>query len=94
MPRMAAMWHCAVLDGFIEPLFESVDRSFKGATTLCQDLTVFNVTPDCVTVRQAVTDPAQQAVIGPSTTEPRMEEPFPAPEWFADARLDWQSRLR
>jgi ribonuclease Z len=92
-PKMAAMWHCHVVDGYIDAVFEGVRTAYSGAATLCQDLTVFNVTPGAVVTRQAKIDPVQQAVIGPSTTERSLAEPLPIPTWWADAAIDWQSKL-
>ena len=40
-PRMAAMWHTAVVDRYIEDFFESLRTTYSGPATLCQDLTVF-----------------------------------------------------
>ena len=92
-PKMAAMWHCHVVDGYIDAVFEGVRTSYSGAATLCQDLTVFNVTPGAVLTRQAKIDPVQQAVIGPSTTERSLDQALPIPTWWADAAIDWQSKL-
>jgi ribonuclease Z len=90
-PKMAAMWHCHVIDGYVDAVFEGVQEKYGGAATLCQDLTVFNVTAAAVTARQADVNPVQQAVIGPSDTERVLAEPFPSPAWWADAAIDWQS---
>jgi ribonuclease Z len=92
-PKMAAMWHCHVIDGYIDPVFEGVGVKYSGPATLCQDLTVFNVTPEAVTARQAKIDPTQQAVIGPSSTDRSLADPLPIPTWWADAAIDWQSTL-
>ena len=92
-PRMAGMWHCLVMDGYIDPVFDDVARSFTGSATLCQDLTVFNVTPSSIVARQARIDPVQQAIRGPSHTEPQLETPVPPPEWWQDAHFDWRARL-
>lgn len=91
-PRMAAMWHCHVIDGFIEPVFEGVAGTYSGPATLCQDLTVFNVTAGAVTARQARVDPVAAAVQGPSETERTVGTPHPSPAWWKDAAIDWQSR--
>ncbi len=93
-PRMAAMWHCHVVDGYIDSVFDGVRVAYSGPATLCQDLTVFNVTPGAVIARQAVVDPVQQAVIGPSDTERTLDNPLPSPTWWADAAIDWQSKLQ
>jgi ribonuclease Z len=92
-PKMAAMWHCHVIDGYIDPVFDGVRTMYSGPATLCQDLTVFNVTPGAVIARQARIDPVQQAVIGPSRTDRTLGEPLPVPTWWADAAIDWQSKL-
>ena len=92
-PRMAAMWHCHVVDGYIEEVFESMRTTYAGAATLCQDLTVFNVTPDAVVARQAEVSPVQQATIGTSATERTLAHIHPSPEWWKDAAIDWQSMI-
>ena len=92
-PKMAAMWHCHVIDGFIDPVFAGVRRTYSGAVTLCQDLTVFNVTPDAVIARQAEVNLAQSAVIGSSETDRVLAECLPSPTWWADAAIDWQAKL-
>ncbi len=92
-PRMAGMWHCHVIDGFIDPVFEGQARTHSGPATLCQDLTVFNVTVDSIITRQAQVNPVQQAVVGPSKTEWVMDEPHADPAWWAEASIDWQSML-
>jgi len=92
-PKMAAMWHCHVVDGYIDAVFESVADTYSGPVTLCQDLTVFNVTPKAVQARQAEIDPVQPTVIGPSDTERMLAEPHPSPAWWADAAIDWQAKL-
>jgi ribonuclease Z len=93
-PRMAAMWHCHVVDGYIDSVFDGVRVAYSGPATLCQDLTVFNVTPGAVIARQAAVDPVQQAVIGPSDTERTVGKPLPSPTWWPDAVIDWQSKLQ
>jgi len=93
-PRMAAMWHCHVVEGYIDPVFEGVRAGYFGPVTLCQDLTVFNVTPGAVVTRQAAISLVQQATIGPSENEYTVDgEPHPNPGWWADATIDWQSML-
>jgi ribonuclease Z len=93
-PRMAAMWHCHVVEGYIDPVFEGVRAGYSGPVTLCQDLTVFNVTPGAVVTRQAAISLVQQATIGPSDNEYALDgDPHPNPVWWADAAIDWQSML-
>ena len=93
-PRMAAMWHCHVVDGYIDKVFEGVQSTYSGAVTLCQDLTVFNVTADAVVARQAEVNLVQQATIGPSDTKRAVEKQLnPSPAWWADAAIDWHSMV-
>ena len=93
-PRMAAMWHCHVIDGYIDPVFEGVANTYSGAATLCQDLTVFNVTEGAVVARQAQVNLVAGVTIGPSDTEPSLDgAPHPPAEWWADAAIDWQAKL-
>ena len=92
-PKMAAMWHTHVVDGYVDGAFESLRSTYSGPATLCQDLTVFNVTADAIVARQATVDLAQQAVIGPSNTERTYAERHPSPTWWPDAAIDWQSKL-
>lgn len=92
-PKMAAMWHTHVVDGYIDDVFESLRSTYSGPATLCQDLTVFNVTPGAVTARQAKVDLAQQAVMGQSDTARSYGEPLPSPTWWSNAAIDWQSTL-
>ena len=90
-PRMAAMWHCQVVEGYIEPVFDDVAVSLGGPTTLCQDLTVFNVTAAAIGARQAIVDPVAPAVSGPSDTPRSVDSPLVPPAWWRDAAIDWQA---
>ena len=47
-PRMGALWHLDVTPG-VDAVFEEISASYRGAVTVTQDLTVFNVTHDAVT---------------------------------------------
>jgi hypothetical protein len=92
-PRMAAMWHCHVVEGHIEELFESLRTAYSGPATLCQDLTAFNVTPRAVEARQIKIHPAQGQVIGASDTPRGLDVPHDPPAWWAGAAIDWQSAI-
>ncbi|MGI9666829.1 MAG: guanitoxin biosynthesis MBL fold metallo-hydrolase GntH [Acidimicrobiia bacterium] len=93
-PKMAAMWHAHVVDGYIDPIFETLRTSYSGPATLCQDLTVFNVTPGAVEARQAKVNPVQQATVGESKNEYHLDEPLPSPDWWPEAEIDWEAELR
>ena len=68
--------------------------AYSGPVTLCQDLTVFNVTPGAVVTRQAAISLVQQATIGPSDNEYTLDgDPHPNPDQWEDAAIDWQSML-
>jgi len=92
-PKMAAMWHTHVVDGYIDDVFTSMRTTYSGPATLCQDLPVFNVPPAAVTARQAQIDWAQQAVVGPSETARSYTDPLPSPTWWPGALIDWESQL-
>lgn len=93
-PRMAAMWHCHVVDGYIEPVFDDLRRSYSGPATLCQDLTVFNVTAEAVTARQTQVDWVAGAEIGPSDTDRQItSEPHPQPGWWDNVAIDWRAAI-
>jgi hypothetical protein len=92
-PRMAAVWHCHVVDGYLDPVFDGVRSTYSGPATLCQDLTVFNITPKAVIARQAQVSAVEPAVVGPSETERVVGKPPDPPAWWADASIDWQKKL-
>jgi ribonuclease Z len=86
-PRMGALWHLDVTPG-VDTVFDEISASYRGAVTVTQDLTVFNVTKDAVTARQAKVNDAAPPVHGPSQTSPGLD-PRPAPPaWWTDALLD------
>ena len=86
-PRMGALWHLDVTPG-VDMVFEELGAHYDGAVTVTQDLTVFNVTEDAVTARQAVVNDAAPPVHGPSKTTPELDPPTPPPTWWSDALLD------
>lgn len=86
-PRMAALWHMDVSPG-VDGVFAEIGEHYDGAVAVCQDLTVFNVTPEAVLVRQAQVNDAPQPVHGPSSTHPVIEPAPEPPGWWADALLD------
>jgi ribonuclease Z len=59
-----------------------------GAVTATQDLTVFNVTKDAITARQAKVNDAPPPVHGPSQTSPALEPQPAPPAWWTGALLD------
>jgi hypothetical protein len=90
---MAALWRTPVVDRYVEDVFESLRTTYSGSATLCQDLTVFNVTPAAAIARQATVDWTKQAVVGKSATARSCADRRPSPPWFTDAYIDWQPKL-
>jgi ribonuclease Z len=85
-PRMGALWHLDVTPG-VDTVFEELGAHYDGAVTVTQDLTVFNVTEDAVTARQAKVNDAAPPVHGSSKTSPQLDPPTPPPTWWAEALL-------
>jgi hypothetical protein len=86
-PRMGALWHLDLTPG-VDAVFDEINASYRGAVTVTQDLTVFNVTKDAVTARQAKVNDAAPPVHGPSQTSPGLDpQPVP-PAWWTEALLD------
>jgi ribonuclease Z len=86
-PRMGALWHLDVTPG-VDTVFDEVNATYSGPVTVTQDLTVFNITSDAVTARQAKVNDAAPPVHAPSQTSPTLDPPPPPPAWWADALLD------
>jgi hypothetical protein len=86
-PRMAALWHMDVSPG-VDGVFAEIGERYDGAVAVCQDLTVFDVTPEAVLVRQAQVNDAPSPVHGPSRTEPVIPPAPEPPGWWAEALLD------
>jgi ribonuclease Z len=86
-PRMAALWHLDLTPG-VDNVFDEISASYTGAVTVTQDLTIFNVTQDAVTARQAKVNDAPPPVHGTSQTSPALDPVPTPPAWWTDALLD------
>ena len=86
-PRMGALWHLDVTPG-VDRVFEEMGAHYGGAVTVSQDLTVFNITEEAVTARQAMVDDAATPVHGPSHGSPVLDSAPVPPAWWGDALLD------
>jgi ribonuclease Z len=76
-PRMGALWHLDVTPG-VDAVFEEISTNYSGPVVVSQDLTVFNVTQDAVTARQAkVNDAAPPPYMDPRTPAPSSIRPRP-----------------
>ncbi len=89
-PRMAALWHLDITPG-VDAVFEEISASYTGPVTVTQDLTVFNITRDAVTARQAKVSDAAPPVHGPSQTSWSLS--CVAPFWHGRTHGCYRSRL-
>jgi len=85
-PRMAGLWHLDVSPG-VDKVLEEVGAHYDGQVTVTRDLTVYNVTEEGVTVRQAKVNDAAPPVHGPSLTTPETQAAAAPPAWWGDALL-------
>ena len=86
-PRMGALWHLDLTPG-VDTVFDEISTSYCGAVTAAQDLTVFNVTKDAVTARQAKVNDAAPPVHGRSQTSPALDPQPAPPPWWTEALLN------
>lgn len=86
-PRMAALWHLDLTPG-VDAVFDELGAHYDGPVTASQDLTVFNVTAEAVTARQAQVNPAPPPVHGPTATSPELDPRPEPPAWWTEALLD------
>jgi ribonuclease Z len=86
-PRMGALWHLDVTPG-VDTVFEELAGSYAGPVTISQDLTVYNVTKEAVTARQAKVNDAPPPVHGTSKSSPSLDPRPTPPAWWTEALLD------
>lgn len=87
--RMSVVWHFVVDHDTVGPAYKEVCEQHKGPVTIAQDLTVFNVTPESLVVRQAEINPVAWPVVGKTQiVGPPMSRPGIPPKWWADALLE------
>jgi ribonuclease Z len=84
---MGALWHLDLTPG-VDTVLDEISASYRGPVTVTQDLTVFNVTQDAVTARQAKVNDAPPPVHGPSQTSPALDPQPAPPAWWTQALLD------
>ena len=85
---MVALWPLDLRPG-VDAVFQEIASHYSGSVVASQDLTVYNVTEDVVIARQATLDPNAPVIHGPSALERHLDEPNPAPSWWADVLLDF-----
>jgi len=93
-PKMAVMYHTWVNEDTITPLFDDLRIPYLGPVTLAQDLTVFNITPDSIVVRQALVDYAPWPVVPEEDAHAEKEESPILPQWLLDQVIDVEEALK
>ena len=88
-PKMAVMYHTWVTEETISPIFDELRIPYMGPVTLAQDLTVFNITPDSIVVRQALVDYAPWPVIPQESSHAEKSDDVPVlPQWLLDETIN------
>ena len=94
-PKMAVMYHTWVTDETISPLFDDLRIPYLGPVTLSQDLTVFNITPDSIVVRQALVNDAPWPIVPPESAHAEKSGEIPVlPEWLLDQAIDVEEAIK
>jgi ribonuclease Z len=94
-PKMAVMYHTWVTEEIIPILFDDLRIPYLGPVTLAQDLTVFNITPESIVVRQALGDDAPWPIVpAESAHAETSDEVSVLPEWLLDATIDVDEAIK
>ena len=94
-PKMAVMYHTWVNEDTITPVFDELRIPYLGPATLAQDLTVFNITPDSIVVRQALVDYAPWPIVPEESAHAEKSDDIPVlPEWLSDAKIDVEEAIK
>jgi len=93
-PKMAVMYHTWVTGETIPSLFDDLRVSYLGPVTLAQDLTVFNITPDSIVVRQTLVDDAPWPIIPEESAHAEKSEPPVLPQWLLDEAIDVDEAIK
>ena len=93
-PKMAVMYHTWVNEDTITPVFDELRIPYLGPATLAQDLTVFNITPDSIVVRQALVDYAPWPIVPEEDAHAAKEEPPVMPQWLIDTAIDVEEAVK
>jgi len=93
-PKMAVMYHVWVTEETIPLLFDDLRIPYLGPVTLAQDLTVFNLTPDSIVVRQALVDDAPWPIVPEESADAEKEEAPILPQWLEDQAIDVEEAIK
>lgn len=74
-PNLGVAYHYSQDDETIDPFFEAIRTTYAGPVTIAQDLTVINVTPEQIVVREAQTDLLHDTPPGPEEDGPPEFDP-------------------
>jgi ribonuclease Z len=74
-PNLGVAYHYFQDDETIDPFFDNMASTYDGPVALAQDLTVINVTPEQIVVREAETDLLQWTPPGPDEDGPPELDP-------------------
>jgi ribonuclease Z len=91
-PALGVGMHYFLDDDLVDPFFEGIATSYDGPVALAQDLMVFNVTPDQIVCRMALTEqlwwaPEDPEAKGGDTMEQGYVSPARTPEWVEATRI-------
>jgi ribonuclease Z len=90
-PKLGVAYHYFQDDETVDPFFENIRKTYAGPVVLAQDLTVINLTPEQIVIRQVQTD-----LLHWTPPPPKMEGPPPeldpkspggTPEWIEETIL-------
>jgi ribonuclease Z len=84
-PRMAVAYHTVLLPGIQQGMLEEIRKTYDGPLTIANDLMVWNVTKDAITMREAV---FPDRVTPPSTTEGYKKAPRSGEAKMSDYVMD------
>ncbi len=94
-PKMAVMYHVWVTEETVSLLFDDLRIPYLGPVTLAQDLTVFNITPDSIVVRQALVDDAPWPIVPEESAHAEKSDEVPViPQWLLDQSIDVDEAIK
>lgn len=87
--HLGVAYHYSQSDDRIDPFFDSIQTTYDGPVAIAQDLTVINVTPEQIVVREAQTDLLHDTPPGPDEGPPEFDPKNPGvtPDFVADTVL-------
>jgi ribonuclease Z len=93
-PRLAVMYHQIIDSDVVRSTFDEARQVYDGPTLFAQDLTIMNITPDYIVVRQGIPDPVSFPVQDPSAAEAEVDPTnYPLSDQLVDSEIDWKSYI-